>query len=372
MKIAIVSILFNTAGGSERRTYQLTKGLIDAGHEVEVFASGIEDMDLGAKVNRVPISPGPSFLKILSFKKNLKRLLDKSAFDVIHNQIRPFNDGIVTVGGGCHADYLERSGKSGILLNPLDLVIIRMEKEQYRKGGCRGVITNSELSKRGILKHYPIPPEKVHVAYNGVDTVKFSPDAVLKKRAATRAKLGIYDEPAALFLGSGFERKGLEAAIRALALVKSMEGAVNQLKLVVVGKDDHRPWRKLAARLGVTDMVVFAGQTGSPADFYGAADIFALPTMFDPFSNATLEAMSCGLPVITTAENGVSEIIRDGENGFILRKPDDHMGLASTLGYLACEKARKAAGTKARVTAENFTWDKTLQKTINVYVTSNK
>lgn len=368
MKVAIVSILFNRKGGSERRAYQLVRGLIGRGHEVSIFANEVEDLDLDAEVNIVPAMPAPSFLRILTFTRNVNAALAKRAdIGIIHNQIRPFNNGIVTVGGGCHAEYLEKMAGRWFPFNPRDLVILDMEKRQYRDGGCRAVITNSALSKKGILKHYPIPPERVHVAYNGVDTDKFSPSAILDKRAGTRSKLGFFDEPVALFLGSGFERKGLEAAIRALPLVKEMDGAIRDLRLLVVGRDRSEPWRKLASRLGVSDMVVFAGQTARPEDFYAAADIFVLPTKFDPFSNATLEAMSCGLPVITTAENGVSEIIMDGENGFVMQRPDDHMGLAATLGYLACEKARKKVGRDARATAEDFTWDKTLNKTIEVY-----
>ena len=368
MKIALVSILFNRKGGRERRTDQLATGLLGLGHEVSVFANEVEDMDLDAEVNIVPAMPAPSFLRILTFTKNVNAALGKRTdIDIIHNQIRPFNDWIVTVGGGCHAEYLEKMAGKRFPLNPRDLVILGMEKMQYRDGGCRAVITNSALSKKGILKHYPIRPERVHVAYNGVDTEKFSPAAVLEKRADTRKKLGIFDEPVALFLGSGFERKGLESVIRALPLIKEMDGSIRDLSLLVVGRDRQEPWLKLAARLGVSDMVVFAGQTARPEDFYGAADIFVLPTKFDPFSNATLEAMSCGLPVITTAENGVSEIIRDGENGFVMRSPDDYMGLASTIGYLACEKARKETGQNARITAEAYTWDKTLNRTLEVY-----
>jgi len=368
MKIALVSILFNRKGGSERRTYQLAAGLLGLGHEVSIFANEVEDMALDAEVNIVPAMPAPTFLRVLTFTKNLNAALAKRTdIDIIHNQIRPFNDWIVTVGGGCHAEYLEKMAGRRFPFNPRDLVILDMEKRQYREGGCRAVITNSALSKKGILKHYPIPPKRVHVAYNGVDTEKFSPTSVLGNRAITRKKYGFFDEPVALFLGSGFERKGLEAAIRALRLVKEMDGAIRHLKLLIVGRDRQEPWLKLAARLGVSDMVVFAGQTAKPEDFYAAADIFVLPTKFDPFSNATLEAMSCGLPVITTAENGVSEIILDGENGFVMQRPDDYMGLASTLGYLGCEKARRETGENARITAEGFTWNETLSKTLDVY-----
>ncbi|HLB25763.1 MAG TPA: glycosyltransferase family 4 protein, partial [Nitrospirota bacterium] len=160
--------------------------------------------------------------------------------------------------------------------------------------------------------------------------------------------------------------------IAALPVVKGMDREISDLKVLVVGGDDPRPWRRLAARLGVADRVIFAGRTDSPESFHGAADIFVLPTRYDPFSNAVLEAMASGLAVITTAENGVAEIIRDGENGFVVRDPEDSAGLAATLAYLSCGKARKEAGAGARRTAEAFTWDKTLEKTLEAYMLTAK
>jgi len=368
MKVALVSIIFNTKSGSERRTYQLAKGLLEAGHEVEVFAARVEDMDLGAKVNIVPMSAGPSFVKVKSFTSNVNRMLSgRPDIDVVHNQIRPFTDGIVTVGGGCHADYLERMGRGLSLFNPLHRLILGMERKRYREGGCKAVITNSNLAREGILRHYPIPPDRVFVAYNGVDLAKFHPAIVSGKRVEIRNRYGLDDGPVALFLGSGFGRKGLSTLIKALPVVTGMDQDIKNLKVLVVGKDDPASYIKLAKRLNVADRLVFAGQTNEPEYFYGAADIFVLPTKYDPFSNATLEAMACGLPVITTAMNGVSEIITDGEDGFVLKDADDHNGLAASLAYLSCEKARKQTGAGARLKAEGLTWEKTLGTTLDIY-----
>jgi UDP-glucose:(heptosyl)LPS alpha-1,3-glucosyltransferase len=368
MKIAIVSIRFDTKGGSERRTYQLARGLVNAGHQVEIFANTVEDMDLNAKVNIVPMMMGPSFVKVMSFKRNVNRILaGRQDLDVVHNQIRPFTDGIVTIGGGCHAEYLEQKGGFSGSVNPLNHVVLKMERERYRQGGCRAVIAISEYVKKGILRYYPMPPEKIFVAYNGVDSVKFHPDNAGRYRADVRARLGYGDEPVVLFIGSGFKRKGLETIIRALSVVKGMDREINRLKLLVVSKDDKGPYERLAGRLGVTERVKFVSPTTRPEMYFGASDIFALPTKYEPFSNSALEAMASGLPVVTTAHAGVSELITDGENGFVMRKPDDYLDLSATLAYLSCEKARKQVGEKARKTAECFTWEKTLNRTLEVY-----
>jgi len=368
MKIAVVSTRFNTKGGSERRTYQLVKGLLSAGHEVEIFAAQVEDMDLGAEVTMVPMTPGPSFIKLASFTRNLNRALSgRRDIDIVHNQIRPFTDGVVTVGGGCHAEYLKESGTALSFMNPLHRLILNMERERYRPGGCRAVITNSEFARKGILSHYPIPPERVFVAYNGVDLEKFNPERIRAQRAQIRAKYGYKDEPVALFVGAGYKRKGLATLIRAIPVLKVMEQDINRLKLLVVGKDDPGPYVRLARGLGVSDRVSFAGAVTNPDAYYGAVDMFVLPTKYDPFSNASLEAMASGLPVVTTSGNGVAEIITDGEDGLVIKDTEDPVSLASSLAYLSCEKVRRKMGAKARERAEGFTWARTLESTLEVY-----
>src|SRR5512143_541541 len=145
MKVAIATFRFDFKGGSERRTYQLAKGLIGEGHSVEIFAAEVADMDLDARVNIVPTLPGPSIAKVLSFTRNLNRAIrTRDDIDVVHNQIRPFTDGVVTVGGGCHAEYLEKAKGPLGFLNPLNGVVLGMERRMYRAGGCAAVITNSE------------------------------------------------------------------------------------------------------------------------------------------------------------------------------------------------------------------------------------
>lgn len=364
MKVALVSMRFDTKGGSERRTYQLAKGLIGAGHEVEIFANTVEDMDLDARVNVVPMIPWQSFARTLSFTRNVNGLLARRPdVDVVHNQIWPFTDGIVTVGGGCHAEYLERTGKSLYWLNPLHKVVLDLERLRYRPGGCRAVITNSGLVRENLLSRYPIPPERVFVVHNGVDSEKFSPENISVYRAKVRSALGLTDEPVCLFVGTGFERKGLGTLIRALPLVRGFD----RLKVVVVGRGSETAHRRLADLLGVGGRVIFAGTTTRPEEYFGAADMFVLPTLYDPFSNATVEAMACGLPVVTTAQNGVSEVIEDGVSGMVVADPSSHEELASAISRLSDVATRVEMGENARRAASGLTWARTLEKTVEVY-----
>jgi UDP-glucose:(heptosyl)LPS alpha-1,3-glucosyltransferase len=133
-----------------------------------------------------------------------------------------------------------------------------------------------------------------------------------------RAALGLAAEQCAvLFAGSGWERKGLRFAIEA---INRVQGAT----LLVAGRGKRR-------RLPASERTRFLESVENMGELMEAADLFMLPTIYDPFSNASLEAMAAGLPVITTSANGFSEIMRPALDGEIVARPDDVPGIAEAI-----------------------------------------
>ena len=122
-----------------------------------------------------------------------------------------------------------------------------------------------------------------------------------------------------------------------------------------------------AARLGIDSRVTMVGHVSNPVPFYAAADAFALPTFFDPFANATLEAMAAGLPVVTSGQNGAAEVLRSGVDGLVVDRPDDVTGLVEALSQLADPAARRAMGQSARQTALRCPWEQSLERTLATY-----
>ncbi len=136
-----------------------------------------------------------------------------------------------------------------------------------------------------------------------------------------------------LFVGSGYERKGLPTLLRALANMRRGDA-----RLWVVGRDGQETlMRKLAQTLGVDRRVMFLGAQPDVRPFYGAADLFVLPTRYDPFPNAALEAMACGLPLVTSGNCGAAELVT-AANGAVVAA-DDMAALAASLDEL-CGRAR--------------------------------
>jgi UDP-glucose:(heptosyl)LPS alpha-1,3-glucosyltransferase len=374
LRVAMVALDFHRHGGSEGRTGHLVDALVAQGHEVHLLGARIRD-DWDPRVVRriVPTARHPKWLETLVFIRGARRIVERVPFDIIHNQIRPYLPGVVTVGGGCHRYYLERIlprergalGAWGKRISPLHRILLGLERRRYRPDGDTWVIANSRLNRDGILAYYPLPAERIRVVYNGVDPDRFTPGNAADFRAETRRALEFQDEDVAvLFVGGNFARKGLGLLLEATA----RSGATRaRLRVAVVGGRQSSRWDRLVHALGLDGRVRFVGPVAQPERYYAAADVFALPTHFDPFANAALEAMASGLPVITTRQNGVAEILAHGVNGLIADDPPTAAGLAALLAECGSADRRRALGQAARETALGFSWAATAEATLDVY-----
>lgn len=365
MKLALIRKKYSPFGGAERYLDTLVEHLLGLGHEVHIFANqwesetGISQPKTGRLFfHKVPMIKGLSVLKLLSFAINARRLLKKERFDVIHSFERTLYQDIYRAGDGCHKEWLIQRAKYEapwktflVRVNPLHWVFLWIEKQIFKQNNTKIVIANSERGKEEIIRHYNFPPERIRVILNAVDSTRFHPDNRKKYRKAVRARLGIAeDESAMLFLGSGFERKGLKFAIEALSMMHDPK-----IKLIVAGRDYSRRYKRQARMLGVIDNVLFCGPTKESEKLYAAADVFVLPTVYDPFSNACLEAMASGVPVVTSKINGVSELIEDGITGVCVEDPSDVEALKQAIEQLL-----------QRGNSETIEWAKTKGRLMNM------
>jgi UDP-glucose:(heptosyl)LPS alpha-1,3-glucosyltransferase len=253
-------------------------------------------------------------------------------------------------------------GKLRLALNPYHRYVLAAEKKLFSSPRLKAVICISQMVKDDIRRHYDVAEDKLHVIYNGVDTAAFHPELARRHRQATRTAYGIPpDIPLFLFVGSGFERKGLKLALDALAELP------DTVHLLVVGKDKRMAaFRHHADKLGIARRVHFAGGQQDVRPFYGAADALVFPTLYEPFGNVALEAFACGLPVITSTHSGAAELIQKGENGFAC-DPIDQQALAGSMKQLLSPDLRKKAAITARITAEAFSLERMSASLLTLY-----
>ena len=173
---------------------------------------------------------------------------------------------------------------------------------------------------------------------------------------AARAEQGLGpDDIAVLFVGSGWERKGLRFAIDAI------EGCADRRwRLLVAGRGQEARYRSAA--------VNFLGVATDLPRLYAAADIFLLPTIYDPFSNAALEALAAGLPVITTRANGFSEIMRDAIDGTMIDAPADLQAVVAALLFWADETHRRATRPQRLALARHYDISINVARTLEILV----
>ena len=380
MRIAFVRKAYTPYGGAEQYLSQLMKRLGSMGHEVHVFAYRWEADQPGQTregkeapiFHRVPVISSPSFLEALTFARSARRLLEREEFDVIHSFERALYQDIYRAGDGCHREWLIRRRRldpwikrNTYALNPLHRTLLYLEKRTFHSPRLKKVIANSRRGKAEIIQHYRVPPEKIEVVYNGVDTENFHPGNIIQYRRSMREELKIPTEtPVILFLGSGFRRKGLGALLDSIPLVKR---EVPQVILLVAGKDRFEEYRQRAQRLGCERNVFFLGPTQRARELYAASDLFALPTLYDPFSNACLEAMATGIPVLTTSGNGVAELIQDRKNGFIVQDPMSAGEIGQGVLDFFFSPGKGAMGEGARQTALSLDLNVILNRMVQIY-----
>jgi UDP-glucose:(heptosyl)LPS alpha-1,3-glucosyltransferase len=236
-----------------------------------------------------------------------------------------------------------------------------MERRMFEGARLRAVICNSKMVKEDIHARFGVPAERVHVIYNAVDSEIYTP-ALRGHRLRVRARLRIPDS-ATVFLqvGSGFERKGVATSIDALAKLAPPS------HLIVVGKDRHlRRYATRARALGLSGRVTLAGAQADPRPFYGAADSFVLPTLYDPCPNAALEAMACALPIVTSTRSGAAELALEHDAGFVA-KPGDPDAFAAHMRAL-CDKAlRQRLGANGRNAVLPLTTDAMTARLVALY-----
>lgn len=284
MNVALVHRRFTTHGGTERYLVGFARWLVREGHGVSVLCNEVRE-DLRAE-------PGVSFqhlpmlrpAKLLSLWYSARGALARGRFDAVMGFGRTPGHQLFRAGGGSHVEALRRTHPLRRWLSPEDWVEMAMDRAAVRS--ARICIANSHLGARGLTRDYGA--SRVEVVYNGVDLGRFQPDPVVGRQV--RAQLGARG-PVALFLGTGFWRKGLDVAIAALP---------PGWTLWVAGKD--KPWR-------APDNVRFLGPWKDAERLLQGADVMILPTRYDPFANACLEALSCGVPALTTEDNGAAELL---------------------------------------------------------------
>lgn len=340
MKIGLVRRGFSLTGGAEAYLLRLAHGLHGLGHDLSLITDSAWPEKAWPYGSICRIRGGTP----TTFASAVSQVRDQVDLTVTLDRT-PGCD-IFRAGDGVHAAWLRRRAEfepawRSLIRRwtPKHGALVLLERRVFETTPC--LIANSRMVAREIGEWYGVGEERVHVIPNGVAM----PD-VLADRKEARAHLSLDPEVfVLLFLGSGWERKGLRFAIEAVSRCKKPP-------ILLVAGRGRRPRQSAPTER-------YLGPRKDLPTLFAASDALVLPTLYDPFSNACLEALAAGLPVITTSANGFSEIIDEGIHGSIVN-PGDTDALHSAIEFW---QGRAQPTSTCRARASEYSLERNLKTT---------
>lgn len=361
LRIGFLRRGYSPTGGAEAYLKRLAEGLLARGYRVVLLGTGEWPKEAWPGGEVVVLSQR----SLKAFAKEALECKKKEAIDLLFSMERVPGCDIFRAGDGVHAAWLKHRKKRGLRWMswlsswmPHHREVLALERALFHPRASTRVIANSAMVAQEIREHFQFPEAQLEIIPNGVPSFKkFTPE----ERRAARELLGMKEEEfVVLFVGSGWKRKGLSVAIQGVEKL-IQQGVRSNIRLWVAGKGPTRNYQ--------SPFVHFLGPVKKMELLYAAADLFILPTLYDPFANACLEALTAGLPVITTAFNGCAEVIEEGVHGSIIKDPNDIDNVASALLFWQ-ERLQNQEETIIRDACRErgaaFNMEKNLERTIEV------
>lgn len=359
-------------GGCETYIADLSRRLVADGHAVHLYACRWDAAALPQEMvfHALPPVRAPRFLRPWRFAAACARALEQGQHDVTVGFDKTWGQDVLYPQGGLHVASAEHNlrkhrGTAARLLarfvKAVDLAhwsYCRLERRQYLGARRPLVVVNSYMVQHHFQYYYGFQADDVRMIRSAIDANRFAEHDRPRRRLEWRERWRIEpDDCVALFVAMNYHLKGLEPLLHGVRHLLKRGTGKHPFRLLVAGNPKTGDYEKLARRLGVHEHVRFAGYCPDTRNCYFAADFLVHPTFYDPCSLVALEALACGLPVITSRFNGASELLAPPREGYILDDPHDHAYLADCMAQLVDPARRKECGRAARHTAAQWTFD---------------
>lgn len=370
-------------GGCETYIADLARRLIADGHDVHLYSCRWDAHALPEAMHfhALPALRGPRFLRPWRFGGACLKAIAKNRHDVTIGFDKTWGQDVLYPQGGLHAASAEHNRRKfrahwqrGLarFVKAFDLAhwsYSFLERKQYLSAPRPLIVVNSFMVRDHFQRHLQVSFDQLHVVRSAIDPDRFLEHDRLKRRQEWRERWGLAPaETIGLFAAMNYRLKGLEPLLHAVgALLVRPTNPRPRFRLVVAGNPNFRAYEKLARRLGIANAVRFVGHCDPMRNAYFAADFLAHPTFYDPCSLVVLEALACGLPVITTQANGASELLSPPREGYVIADPHDHEQLADCLEELLDPQHRHDCAVAARKTAAGWTFEQHYQALLAVF-----
>ena len=338
MKVAIASRRVEGLSGAVRLILEEARAAAGAGWHVDVYSEKIDGAAVrasGASPHRVPRWPWGSWLKRRAFAALAGRAA--RGHDVVHGHGDLLDQDLLSLHNCVHAAYEAATGET----LPASDAVGRLHSLQLSQRRFRLLAANSRLMKGDVARRFGVPADMIEVVYPGFDPNRFRAADRAKYGSALRDELGLtVDQPLFGLITSGdFEKRGLTPFLQAFAAVSR---EVPTARALVVGKEARPgPYLKLAEELRISDKIFFRAPISEVERLYHGIDVYVHAAKWEEFGMTVLEALACGVPTITGAQVGASELLGGQSREFVLAELSPQ-ALAGAMIGLARDPALRA------------------------------
>jgi UDP-glucose:(heptosyl)LPS alpha-1,3-glucosyltransferase len=361
-------VVIPARGGCETYIADLARRLCADGHEVHLYASRWDAACLPGSLHLHPVADKawPRSLRPWRFSRACAAATRGAGHDLTFGFDKVAGLDVLYPAGGLHVasfdhgllkfrhPWLRGAAWAVRRLDLAHLSFCAFERRQYLREPRPFLIANSGLVRRHFHAYLGVRPMEVPVLHCAIDPDRFAATDRPARRVATRQAWGVEPtDTVALFVAMNYRLKGLGPLLRAVARLPDR----SRFRLAVVGHPDAAAYQRQARRLRITEVVRFLGFSADPRNAYFAADLLVHPTFYDPCSLVVTEAQACGLPVITTVNNGAAELLDPPNDGLVINDPHDRDELAAALGHFLDPARRQAASRAAFRAAQLWTWE---------------
>lgn len=322
MRLAFLLYKYFPYGGMQRDFRRFVEEVQKLGHDCRVYYIDWQgDPVAGAELRRVPVKAFSNHQRNARFTQWVQQDLHKDPVDgVVGFNKMPGLD-VYYAADSCYLDKAINERGSLYRRGSRFKHFAAYEAAVFSRRASTDILLISATEKAKFVHCYQTPEARLHMLPPGISRDRCAGDDAPARRLAMRQSLSAAEgELLMLFVGSGFIKKGLDRAIRALAHVRQ-EQPRQPVRLLVVGQDKERRFRRLARKLGVADQVAFLGGRDDVADLLLGADVLVHPALDEAAGIVLLEGLVAGLPVITTEVCGYAHHIAAAKAGIVLRSP---------------------------------------------------
>lgn len=333
-------------------------------HHVTVVACECEGCGPGTgELRRVALPPSPRFLQPWFFARRASEALGSETYDLVVSYGSTCFSADVLWVNSVHRSWLQHSRSSSLprarlegtarYVLPRHLVLLGMEKVYFQRRRYRHVVTVSPVVSNDLNRLYGVPQSNMTVVPNGFSPEEFSPERRGRHRPEVRRQLDIGpDNVVLLMVANELRRKGFGVLLEAVAQLGDPS-----VHILLVGRTPPSAFAKQVEHLGIGDRLHYAGAAEDVGRCHAAADLFVLPTQYEAFCLAIVEALASGLPVITTAVPGAGDLVEPGVNGCVQKDPLDASELSSLLRQGIDRQTRDRWSQAAPSTVGDYAWD---------------